>query len=47
MQITFAGREEVRGIKAEIKEDKKHIISILERLELEQEDPVPRNIKGR
>ncbi|CAG2234208.1 unnamed protein product [Mytilus edulis] len=41
----IAGREEVRGIKAEIKEDKKHIISKLERLELEQEDPVPRNIR--
>ncbi|VDI38486.1 Hypothetical predicted protein [Mytilus galloprovincialis] len=41
----ITGREEVRGIKAEIKEDKKHIISKLERLELEQEDPVPRNIR--
>ncbi|CAC5386133.1 unnamed protein product [Mytilus coruscus] len=44
----IAGREEVKGIKAQIntfKEDKEQIISKLEKLELEQEDPIPRNIR--
>ncbi|XP_052072554.1 uncharacterized protein LOC127710651 isoform X2 [Mytilus californianus] len=44
----IAGKEEVKGIKAEIntfKEDKEQIINKLEKLEVEQEDPVPRNIR--
>lgn len=47
--ITFTGKAEVEGIKAEIntfKEDKERIKFKMEKLELEQEDPVPKNIRG-